>query len=297
MNNHYYPDKKPSENSFFLSFKGREALLRIASDGSAFPMSGKDIPGFKKLKGLTYLLSVDDMDFFLIPEQFLSGSPIDGDLAAMTVGSEAGDGESVRLPADCVYIKAVTLRRSKMLPKHLMFAVNTCRQLASWYEGNRFCGRCAGEMTHSDKERALVCTKCGRTVYPRINPAVIIGITKGDEILMTRYSDRDLPYFALVAGFTEIGETFEQTVEREALEETGLKVHNIRYYKSQPWPFADDILAGYYCDVDGDADLRIDKNELKTAVWVKRDEITGQPDDFSLTNEMMMTFKAGREPK
>ena len=81
------------------------------------------------------------------------------------------------------------------------------------------------------------------------------------------------------------------------MEEVGLKVKNIRYYKSQPWGVVDDILAGYYCDVDGDTQIRMDRTELKEAVWVKREDVTLQPDDFSLTNEMMMMFRDGKEPR
>ena len=84
---------------------------------------------------------------------------------------------------------------------------------------------------------------------------------------------------ALVAGFTEIGETMEETVKREVMEETGLKVKNIRYYKSQPWGIASDILLGYYCDVDGDDTITMDESELKYAEWVKREDIVLQPMD------------------
>jgi NAD+ diphosphatase len=96
-----------------------------------------------------------------------------------------------------------------------------------------------------------------------------------------------------VAGFTEIGETLEETVEREVMEEAGLKVKNIRYYKSQPWGIANDILAGYYCDVDGDDTIHMDDNELKSACWTAREDIVLQPDESSLTNEMMKNFKEG----
>ncbi len=81
------------------------------------------------------------------------------------------------------------------------------------------------------------------------------------------------------------------------MEEAGVRVKNIRYYKSQPWGFADDILAGFFCDVDGDPTITMDRTELKTAVWMKREDIYGQPDDLSLTNEMMMLFHDGKEPK
>ena len=127
-------------------------------------------------------------------------------------------------------------------------------------------------------------------------PAVIVGITHGDEIILTKYA-RGFAHYALVAGFTEIGETLEETVQREVMEEVGLKVKNIRYYKSQPWGIVDDILMGFFCDVDGDPTITMDQSELKLASWFKREDIVLQPDDFSLTNEMMCLFKEGKEPR
>jgi NAD+ diphosphatase len=123
-----------------------------------------------------------------------------------------------------------------------------------------------------------------------------VGVTNGDKLLITRYAkNRNYSYDALVAGFTEIGETFEETVAREVGEEVGLKIKNIRYYKSQPWGYSGSILAGFFCDVDGSDQVCLDESELSSAVWTERSQITGQPDGFSLTNDMMMAFKNGKE--
>ena len=175
-----------------------------------------------------------------------------------------------------------------------LFAAFTAYHLWRWYADNRRCGRC-GEKTAPDaRERALRCTKCGHVIYPRINPAVIVGVTRGDEILITRYRT-GYAHNALVAGFAEIGETLEQTVAREVMEETGIKVKNIRYYKSQPWGMAQDMLAGFYCEADGDGEIRMDENELKYAEWVRREDVVLQPNDLSLTNEMMKKFRDNEE--
>lgn len=155
-----------------------------------------------------------------------------------------------------------------------------------------FCGKCAGKLVVDEKERALRCPECGNVIYPRINPAVIVGVIKNDSILITRYRT-GYAHNALVAGFTEIGETLEETVAREVMEETGVKVKNICYYKSQPWGMAQDILVGFFCEADGEGVIRMDENELKFAGWVKRDELELQPNSLSLTNEMMKRFKDG----
>ena len=175
-----------------------------------------------------------------------------------------------------------------------VFAVFTAYHLWKWYDDNRYCGRCRKELMPGKRERSLVCPGCGNTVYPRINPAVIVGVKKGDCLLLTRYRT-GYGHNALVAGFTEIGETLEETVRREVMEETGVEVTNIRYYKSQPWGMAQDILAGFYCDAVGEGRIHMDENELRYAEWVRREDIVLQPNNLSLTNEMMKMFKEGKE--
>lgn len=174
-----------------------------------------------------------------------------------------------------------------------VFAAFTAYHLSRWYTGNRYCGSCGGAMSHEAKERALRCEKCGKIIYPRINPAVIVGVINGDSILITRYK-RGYSHNALIAGFVEIGETLEQTVAREVMEEAGIRVKNIRYYKSQPWGMAEDLLVGFYCEADGDTDITMDDNELRYAAWTKREDIELQPGNHSLTNEMMRMFKEDR---
>lgn len=180
-------------------------------------------------------------------------------------------------------------------PKEMIFAAITAFHISGWYSQNKFCGCCATTLKEDDKERMLYCPSCGNTVYPRINPAVIVGVVNGDKLLLTKYRDREYKKYALVAGFTEIGESFEDTVRREVLEETGLRVKNIRYYKSQPWGFADNILAGYFCEVDGSCDIKVDKEELSVAKWVSREEIPEFLEDLSLTNEMISVFRLDKE--
>lgn len=97
----------------------------------------------------------------------------------------------------------------------------------------------------------------------------------------------------MIAGFTEIGETLEDTVRREIMEEVGLKVKNIQYYKSQPWGLSGSVLSGFFCDLDGDDTITLDREELSTAQWFEREDIPYDDYDVSLTREMMIQFKKG----
>ncbi len=140
--------------------------------------------------------------------------------------------------------KAVRFFR-EFQPQWLGFAGITAHQLDTWYRNHKFCGCCGAVMEHSEKERALECRACGLTEYPKISPVVIVGVTDGERLLMTKYAGREYSRYALIAGFVEIGETLEGAVAREVMEEAGVKVKNIRYVGSQPWAFSDSLIAGF----------------------------------------------------
>ncbi len=258
-----YIHVKCAETDPLLFFDTDGMVLLGNKDGRiAFPMGcdGKD-------RDTIYLFSVDDTKYFL------------------ALGSET-------LQKDGFQYYAIREVRDHFEGKEV-FAVFTAYHLWKWYSEHVFCGKCAAKLVPDKKERALRCPACGHVIYPRINPAVIIGVIKGDSLLITRYR-KGYSKNALVAGFTEIGETLEETVAREVMEETGIRVKNIRYYKSQPWGMAQDILMGFYCEADGDDPIKMDESELKYAEWVRREEIELQPNNLSLTNEMMRMFKENR---
>lgn len=259
LHNQYDPSAVAAGEDYALVFDGGKLLLRTGN-----PPALPRVKDFPENSRFTYLLALDGVRFFL-----LSGE--------------------IRVPEGFAFADVRGVRSAKQFSQEIMFAILTGKHLADWYRDTRFCGRCGSAMTHSATERAMRCT-CGNTVYPRIMPAVIVGVKNGDAMLLTKYR-RGVAYNALIAGFTEIGETMEETVQREVMEEAGIRVKNIRYYKSQPWGTANDILLGFYCDVDGDDRITMDPEELKYAEWVQREDIVLQPGEFSLTNEMMKRFK------
>lgn len=307
LDNHYDPAKKPDADSIILYFTKDGLLHRLLKKSDLEEMGQENLflpdemihtgdgrklarptllneedlfLSFPRLSDfvndanvtedtLTYLFSVDDDDYFLLNK------------------------DPEEIPEGYNFCTVRDLRNQQIGPKYRTFAAITGLHLYNWYRTNRFCGCCGHETVHSSTERALKCPSCGHLIYPRIVPAVIVGVKNGDKLLLTKYRKGFTP-FALIAGFTEIGETLEETVSREVMEEAGLRVKNIQYYKSQPWGVVDDLLAGFYCEVDSDTDIHMDASELKLAEWKTRDEIELQPNDFSLTNEMMREFKEGR---
>ena len=253
----------PGEEDTILLFDGDGRLYMDPRDGGIRFPAGREVP----YGGALYLFSVDGVRYFLAPP-----------------------GTEKALPG-FVYRTVRELRETGGGKE--LFAAFTAYHLWRWYTDNRRCGRCGEATEPHPAERALRCPRCGHVIYPRINPAVIVGVVKGDSLLITRYRN-GYAHNALVAGFAEIGETLEQTVEREVMEETGIRVRNIRYYKSQPWGMAQDLLTGFFCEAEGDGEIHMDGNELKYAQWVRREDIVPQPNSLSLTNEMMTVFKAGR---
>ena len=262
LDNAYHP-ALPLPADLLLCFHDGKAAVRYENGRLIFPTAA-EAPGIKSL----YLFSVAGRSYFLIPEE----------------GPSLPGYESRSLSE---------LRGLKLTGNLDLLVVYTAFHLWTWYGASRFCGSCGTRTFPADDERAMVCPACGKRIYPRINPAVIVGVINGDRLLITKYKT-GFAHHALIAGFTEIGETAEQTVEREVMEEVGLRVRNIRYYKSQPWGIASDLLMGFFCEVDGDTAIHRDEHELGYAEWVQRDQIILQPSDYSLNNEMMKQFRDGK---
>ena len=271
--NEFQHDAVPAEGQRVLYVRGQEvAVRRVDAPGepAAFELPRVGEPGVAR-EGLTFLFSLDGEPLWLAP---------DAGAAEVPQGYELAHNRALRLE-----------RRG---PRELLFVAYTAVHLADWYAKSRFCGRCGHAMEHHETLRAMRCPSCGNVVFPRLNPAVIVCVRdpKRNMIVLTRYArGRYTPIDALIAGFVEIGETIEECVKREVHEEVGLEVDHIEYYKSQPWGVAGAILSGYWCDVVGDPTLHMDTTELGRAVWAGPDEIPGQGDDLSLTNEMMCLWR------
>lgn len=255
---------KPDSADIALCVRRGRVLLQKQGTDWALPRFGRGIP----MEDALHVFSLDGVDCYLArtPEE---------------------------VPEGMEYVDVTGIRTVR--PMEVAFAAITAVQLHRWYGARQFCGHCGHKMAPSEMERAMVCPACGQTEYPKICPAVIVAVTNGDKLLLTRYANRPFRGYALIAGFVEIGETLEDTVHREVMEEVGVRVKNLRYYKNQPWAFTDTLLAGFYCELDGDPDITLDHNELCEGVWLSREEIPSRENDVSLTAEMIERFRLGKE--
>ena len=264
-----YAPKRPEATSYALYFNGHTVLAGKDSSTLRFPR-------FSELNGIEesvyekaiYLFAIDNDCFYLVHQ----------------VPEEQPEFE----------LKDIGLFRTSG-PRHLAFAGITGYSLYKWYDNHQFCSHCGAKIVHHEKERMLHCQTCNNTEYPKIMPAVIIAVTNGNKILLSKYANREYTRYALLAGFTEIGESVEETVKREVMEEVGLHVKNLRYYKSQPWAFSDTLLMGFFAEVEGDDSITLDREELALAEWFERENIPATESNISLTSEMIEYFRNHQE--
>ena len=270
-----YGQPEAKDGDYVLYMKSNKTLLRKCTDGN------HEIPRFQdfpqecvrlKMKAY-YLFSIDGVGYYSVSEMI------------------QGEDENYEFCPTSAY--------RKLSPMYQAFAGITATQIHRFRESRKYCGRCGHETEDSKTERARVCPHCGQTEYPKISPAIIVAITDGDRLVMSRYRVSNNPYrgYALIAGFVEIGETFEDCVRREVMEEVGLKVKNVRYYKSQPWACSDTEMIGFFAELDGDDTIKLEEDELSEAGWYHRDEIPDETMMNSIGSELKMVFKYGSMEK
>ena len=226
--------------------------------------------------------------------------PLGWESEPMTVsaGPTATEGESVvagetltdALPSDAY--EWIGLRQSYYhLSPSLYQTAGKCSELLFWSRNNRFCGRCGHPMAFASPISKR-CSHCGREIWPSPAPAVIVLIHRGDEVLLVHARNFRGKFFGLVAGFVETGESLEEAVVREVREETGLRIHHLRYFGSQPWPYPFGIMMGYHADyLDGQ--VKLQEEELEAGRWFSRDHLPTIPEKLSIARRLIDDWLAG----
>lgn len=198
-----------------------------------------------------------------------------------------GEAVSATLPPEFSFVKLRQLF-GRLSEQAYPFALRAFH-LQNWVGNNRFCGRCGNRTTVLPHELAVKCSHCGHIAYPRISPAIIVAVTKGDKILLARSNRFPPGRYSVIAGFLEPGETLEECVKREVMEEVGLEVDTIQYVGNQPWPFPDSQMIGFTArHVRGD--IAIDNVEIVAADWFSADNLPDIPPTDSIARQLIDGF-------
>jgi NAD+ diphosphatase len=171
----------------------------------------------------------------------------------------------------------------------LMAVAGRANQFVDWARTHQFCGGCGQPTRDKADERAKVCPSCGLVNYPRVSPAIIVAVLKGDRILLAQSTRARNSFFSVLAGFVEPGETLEDCVRREVREETGIAVDGIRYFGSQPWPFPNALMVAFTATYAG-GELAIDLSEIVNAGWFGADELPPLPGKHSIARRLIEWF-------
>lgn len=206
---------------------------------------------------------------------------------------------SAEIPPDAALEEgrqAFSLRRVyDWLDAPLFWVAARALQIVDWDRTHLFCGRCGSATQRKPDEHVKVCPNCGQTSYPRLAPAVIVAVEKGDRLLLAHNRRHPAGFYSVLAGFVEPGETLEQTVAREVREEVGIAVKNIRYFGSQPWPFPHSLMLAFTADYAG-GELRFEDEEIESAEWFSADHLPPVPPPLSIARTLIDAFVARHLP-
>lgn len=176
------------------------------------------------------------------------------------------------------------------LPRDLYLKAGKCEELLYWDSNTHYCGVCGAPMAmHTAISKR--CTKCGKEVWPQLSTAIIVLVHRGDEVLLVHAKNFKGNFYGLVAGFVETGETLEDAVHREVMEETGLEITNLRYFGSQPWPYPCGLMVGFEADyVSGD--IKLQQSELASGAWFGIDNLPTIPEKLSIARRIIDAWLA-----
>ena len=177
----------------------------------------------------------------------------------------------------------------------ILSTIGKANQILDWHASQQYCGYCGSKTEAQAQHRALQCLSCEKQYFPRINPCIIVLVTRGDEILLAQSARYKGKFLSCLAGFIEVGESAEETLHREVREEVGIEVENIRYVKSQCWPFPSQLMLGFYADYKS-GDIVPDEEEIEYADWFNINEIPAVPNPgISVAGELITGYIAARK--
>ena len=251
---------------YYFVFCKDDLLLQPLGDGSYTIPCQEEPP--TEVKPWTHMMNITPMD---------DGTPV----------------VTYRLDTPTDSLQPSPLRQSfYKLPRPLYLKAGKCQELLYWDQNTKYCGVCGAPM-RMDTDISKKCTECGKEVWPQLATAVIVLIHRGDEVLLVRAKNFRTDFYGLVAGFVETGETLEEAVAREAMEETGVTITNIRYFASQPWPYPCGLMVGFHADyVSGE--IHLQRSEIAKGGWFRRDNLPNIPEKLSIARMLLDDWIEGK---
>ncbi|AKF79338.1 NUDIX hydrolase [Myxococcus fulvus 124B02] len=255
------PPARPRDTALLFLARGMELLIS-ERDGAIVLPTGAAFPDV--VPAAHYLGTLDGVDCYTAP------------LARDFTPPEG----TTLVPARALYKRLDEVR----------FAIaGRALAISEWDVQHRFCGRCGQPTQLVAGERARRCPVDNTPFYPRISPAMIVLVTRGDTMLLARNSTLPEPMFSTLAGFVDAGESLEECVAREVREEVGIDVKNIRYFGSQPWPFGRSLMVGFTAEYAG-GDIQVDGKEIAEAHWFHPDNLPRVPPRLSIARHLIDAF-------
>jgi NAD+ diphosphatase len=167
-------------------------------------------------------------------------------------------------------------------------------QIAQWFYDHQYCGRCGRATEQDETDRATCCRQCELRFYPRISPCMIVLVTRGDEVLLAHHQRASRVVYSTLAGFVEAGESVEDCVRREIMEEVGVKVGELTYFHSQPWPFPAQLMLGFFATYES-GDIKVDAQEIIDAKWFRYDQLPSIPAKASVAGQLIAHYVTQRQ--
>lgn len=259
----------PPRDTYWFAFRGYRLLVRVQEDQARVPE----------------LSSLQEVDLGVVRSQYLG--TLDGRPCY-----------SAELPEDAEPPPGMTFQGLRslygLLDEDFFWVAGRAVQIVDWDRTHQYCSAC-GSLTESQRrERVKVCPNCGYTSYPRLAPAIIVAVTRGDKLLLARSRRHPPGLYSVLAGFVEPGETLEECLMREVKEEVGLEVKNIRYFGSQPWPFPHSLMIAFTCEHAGGG-IVLDDEEMEEAAWFGADELPRVPPPISISRQLIEWFRERAE--
>ncbi len=246
--------------SYWFVFRKQELLLEKKEDGS-YTIPYQDVPPTE----------ISDHTLNIAP--MTNGAQV----KAYTIGEDSTFGERYEMCG---------LRQSYYkLSEELYLKAGQCHELIYWDKNTQYCGACGAPMKmHTNISK--ICTGCGIEVWPHLSIAIIVLISKGDELLLVHARNFKTNFYGLVAGFVETGETLEDAVKREVREETSITIKNIKYHSSQPWPYPCGLMIGFYAEYEK-GEIHLQQSELSSGGWFNKNNLPQLPEKLSIARRLI----------